>query len=98
MVVIPPHRRHRAVVHNHAQAYRRFVFWVSREYASRLMELSPAYGYLMQRAEVSGKNVFHSDVITFNATQFKIFQLIEEMQMERFGRTGWCTRKKIPPR
>lgn len=50
------------------------------------MELSPAYGYLMQRAEVSGKNVFHSDVITFNATQFKIFQLIEEMQMERFGR------------
>ena len=86
MVVIPPHRRHRAVVHNHAQAYRRFVFWVSREYASRLMELSPAYGYLMQRAEVSGKNVFHSDVITFNATQFKIFQLIEEMQMERFGR------------
>ena len=26
MVVIPPHRRHRAVVHNHAQAYRRFVF------------------------------------------------------------------------
>lgn len=83
MVVIPPHRRHRAVVHNHAQAYRRFVFWVSREYASRLMELSPAYGYLMQRAEVSGKNVFHSDVITFNATQFKIFQLIEEMQMER---------------
>ena len=86
MVVIPPHRRHRAVVHNHAQAYRRFVFWVSREYAARLMELSPAYGYLMQRAEVSGKNVFHSDVITFNATQFKIFQLIEEMQMERFGR------------
>ena len=75
-----------SVVHNHAQAYRRFVFWVSREYASRLMELSPAYGYLMQRAEVSGKNVFHSDVITFNATQFKIFQLIEEMQMERFGR------------
>ena len=50
------------------------------------MELSPAYGYLMQRAEVSGKNVFHSDVITVNATQFKIFQLIEEMQMERFGR------------
>ena len=28
MVVIPPHRRHRAIVHNHAQAYRRFVFWV----------------------------------------------------------------------
>ena len=25
-------------------------------------------------------------MITFNATQFKIFQLIEEMQMERFGR------------
>ena len=34
MVVIPPHRRHRAVVHNHAQAYRRFVFWVSRESVS----------------------------------------------------------------
>ena len=52
-----------------------------------------AFGYIVEtadevdeRAEVSGKNVFHSDVITFNATQFKIFQLIEEMQMERFGR------------
>ena len=86
MVVIPPHRRHRAVVHNHAQAYRRFVFWVSRGICQ------PADGTfsgirLSDAARGSvRKNVFHSDVITFNATQFKIFQLIEEMQMERFGR------------
>ena len=69
MVVIPPHRRHRAVVHNHAQAYRRFVFWVSREYASRLMELSPAYGYLMQRAEVSGKNAVSYTHLTLPTKQ-----------------------------
>ena len=68
MVVIPPHRRHRAVVHNHAQAYRRFVFWVSREYASRLDgTFSGIRLHLMGAWKCPGKNVFHSDVITFNA-------------------------------
>lgn len=86
MVLIPPHRKHHAVIGNHALPYRRFVFWISRDYCNRLIERSASFGYLMQRVELSGDYIFHNDVITFNAIQFKIFQLIEEMQMERFGR------------
>ena len=86
LVVIPPGRRHRAVVERATGAYRRFVFWISREYAARLMEQAPEYGYLMQRAEVQGKLIYHHDVVAFNTIQYKIFQLIEEIQMERYGR------------
>ncbi len=86
MVLIPPHRKHHAIIHGDALPYRRFVFWISRDYCSRLTEVSPDYGYLMQHVEVTDEYVFHNDMITFNAIQFKIFQLIEEMQMKRFGR------------
>lgn len=86
MVLIPPRRKHQAMIHDDTLPYRRFVFWISRDYCSRLMELSPDYGYLMQRVEVTGEYVFHNDIVTFNTIQFKIFRLIEEMQMERFGR------------
>ena len=50
------------------------------------MEQAPEYGYLMQRAEVQGKLIYHHDVVAFNTIQYKIFQLIEEIQMERYGR------------
>lgn len=88
MVVIPPGRRHRAVVGQGTSAYRRFVFWISREYAGHLMEQAAEYGYLMQRAEVLGKMICHHDVVAFNTIQYKIFQLIEEIQMERYGRNA----------
>ena len=86
MVIIPPGRRHRAVVEQSNCPYRRFVFWVSREYAGNLMEQSAEYGYLMQQAQVQGKLIYSHDVVEFNTIQYKIFQLIEETQMERYGR------------
>lgn len=85
MVLIPPHVKHHAVTHDKELPYRRFVFWISQDYCSRLMEESVSYGYLMQRAKVTGQYIFHNDVITFNAIQFKIFQLIEELQFSHFG-------------
>ena len=86
MVIIPPGRRHRAVVEQSNCPYRRFVFWVSREYAGNLMAQSAEYGYLMQQAQVQGKLIYSHDVVEFNTIQYKIFQLIEETQMERYGR------------
>lgn len=86
MVIIPPGRRHRAVVEQSNCPYRRFVFWISREYAGNLMEQSAEYGYLMQQAQVQGKLIYSHDVVEFNTIQYKIFQLIEETQMERYGR------------
>lgn len=86
MVLIPPHRKHHAVIGDNTLPYRRFVFWISSDYCNRLIQRSTSYGYLIQHAQHSGEYIFHNDVITFNTIQFKIFQLIEEMQMDRFGR------------
>lgn len=86
VVLIPPKVRHHARIHSQKVPYRRFVFWISKEYCSRLLERSKDYGYLMQHVLVSRKYIFHNDLITFNTIQSKVFLLIEEMQSERFGK------------
>lgn len=86
MVLIPPGVEHMAVVHTDVIPYRRFVFWISMEYCNRLMEISSSYGYLMQNVLVKKNYIFHNDMITFHTIQYRIFQLIEEIKSERFGR------------
>ncbi len=85
VVLIPPRVHHYAIIKNHEQPYRRFVFWISVDYCNRLIELSPDYGYIMQRAQVHKRYIFHNDVIAFNALQSKVFRLIEEIHSNRFG-------------
>lgn len=91
MVLIPPHVRHHRVIHDAKLPYRRFVFWISEAYSRHLMEESPSYGYLMQQVAVTKNYLFPNDIITFNAIQFQIFQLIEETKLERFGREARLT-------
>lgn len=86
LVLIPPKIRHHAEIRNQELPYRRFVFWISREYCKRLLELSPDYVYLMQHVKVAGDYVFSNDIITFNTIQSKVFALIDEMRSNRFGR------------
>lgn len=86
MVLIPPGMPHHAVIQNRIGPYRRFVFWISREYCNQLMEISASYGYLMQKAAIGNRYIFHNDIISFNAIQSRIFQLIEEIHLERFGK------------
>ena len=86
MVLIPPGIKHMAMVHGNEIPYRRFVFWISVEYCNQLMEVSSSYGYLMQNVLVKKKYIFHNDLITFNTIQYRIFQLIEEIKSERFGK------------
>lgn len=50
------------------------------------MEVSSSYGYLMQNVLVKKTYIFHNDLITFNTIQYRIFQLIEEIKSERFGK------------
>lgn len=87
IVLIPPHVRHRVLIHDTKTPYRRFVFWISQEYCNHLLELSPDYVYMMQYVQTSKKYLFHNDRIAFNITQSKIIRLIEEMKSERFGRS-----------
>lgn len=86
MVLIPPGIKHMAMVHGNEIPYRRFVFWISVEYCNQLMEVSSSYGYLMQNVLVKKTYIFHNDLITFNTIQYRIFQLIEEIKSERFGK------------
>lgn len=86
IVMIPPKISHRAVVQNKEKPYRRFVFWISREYCSQLMQISQAYGYLIQHVQVSGTYIFHNDHIAFNSIQTKVCRLIEEVHSQRYGK------------
>ncbi|HKM35870.1 MAG TPA: helix-turn-helix transcriptional regulator [Lachnospiraceae bacterium] len=86
VVLIPPNKKHHAVIHSTSQPYRRFVFWISEAYCNQLISISPSYGYLMQHVQISKKYIFHNDMITFNTIQTKICQLIDEIKSERFGK------------
>ena len=86
MVVIPPNVPHRAVIHSNDHAYRRFIFWISKDYLHHLMSESASYGYILQSAAVNKYYIIHNDLISFNTIQSKVFQLIEEVHSDRFGK------------
>lgn len=88
MVLIPPGILHQAVIRNTDIPYRRFVFWVSESFYTKLSEESEDYVYLMKKARADGRYISCHDIIAFNALQSKIFRLIEEIHAERFGRSA----------
>lgn len=88
VVLIPPYVPHQVEVLGTDIPYRRFVFWISREYCSRLMEDSADYGYLMQHVTVTGNYVYHYDQIAFNALQAKVIRLLEEIHASRFAKSA----------
>ena len=86
IVLIPPGIKHHAIIQDATIPYRRFVFWIGQDYYHKLLSESASYGYLTGYVLSTGNHLFHNDLITFNAIQFQIFQLIEEIQFERFGK------------
>ncbi len=88
MILIPPGIRHHAFNIKEDIPYQRFVFWISRDYCRRLMEISEDYVYLLKHAIGKKQYIFHFDVIAFNAIQAKVFRLLEEIHAERFGKTA----------
>ncbi|MFV0364781.1 MAG: AraC family transcriptional regulator [Suipraeoptans sp.] len=86
VVLIPPGVKHRAIIKNKDIPYRRFVFWISKEYCNQLMELSLDYGYIMQHVQVTKEYIFSNDAIEFNAISTKVIRLIEEIRSNRFGK------------
>lgn len=85
-VLIPPEVKHHVIIHNTNVPYRRFVLWISQDYYNRLISESTSYGYLANYVQTNSQYLFHNDLITFNAIQFQIFQLLEEIRFERFGK------------
>lgn len=86
MILIPPGTPHQALIHDTNIPYRRFVFWISESFFHQLQETSPDYAYLMRLAQSKGHYIYHYDIIAFNALQSRIFQLIEEIHSDRFGK------------
>ena len=86
MVLIPPYVKHHSELKNEDTPYQRFVFWITQEYCNQLMQLSPDYGYLMQHVTITKQHVYHYDVIAFNTIKSKVFQLLEEIHFNRFGK------------
>lgn len=86
LVLIPPNVAHHAIIHDTEIYYKRFVFWISKDYCDQLLRLSSAYGYIMQQACVMKQYIYHFDRIAFNAIQSKIFNLIREIHQDRYGK------------
>lgn len=86
IIIIPPNTKHYLTVHNATESYQRFIFWMSEDFCSSLMELSPDYGYLPQHVAINHKYIYHLDIFSFNAIQTKLLHLIEELHSDRFGK------------
>ncbi len=92
MILIPPGVRHHLRNHNPDLPYQRFIFWITKEYLSRLTAQSPDYSYLMQETALTRHFIYHFDVLTFNALQGKIYALLEEIHsLQRFGHEARLT-------
>jgi len=88
MVLIPPGVHHKATVLSENVPYQRFVFWISQDYCNRLMTEDPSYGYLMQHVITTKNYIYHYDTISFNALQYKVFGLLEEIGSNRYGKAA----------
>jgi len=98
VLLIPPEVSHHVTSLDPDQDYRRFVFWISKNYFEQLKQISSDYTYFMELAQKKGHYHFHYNQTEFNTLQAMIFQLIEEMHMDRFGkeeRTRLCVNQLI---
>ena len=86
MVLVPPGVSHHALMHDSDAPYRRFVLWISRDYAARLLRESPDYVFLMQRAATSGRYFYHFHEAEFSSIQARLLRLLEELHSNRYGR------------
>ena len=87
MMIIPPRTPHFAKLLDGSIPYRRFVFWVTKDFLRSLSNISRDYLYLTSKAGKGQSFFMHkfSD-IEFNTIQGKAFSLIDEIHSERFGK------------
>lgn len=88
-VIVPPQTMHRAFVRDTTLPYRRFVFWISSDYARQTAERFPDFGYMLDYLERDRhKHIFHNDPVSFNAVLSKTLQLLEEIHGDHFARSA----------
>lgn len=88
-VIVPPGMTHRAIVKDNEKPYRRFVFWIGKEYAEALGQRFPDLGFIIEYLKAPGcQYLFHTDIFSFHNTQSKAVQLLEEIHGNRYARTA----------
>ena len=86
-VIVPPGAMHRAYVRDTSLPYRRFVFWISSDYAGQLAERFPDFEFLLKYMNRERpRHIFHNDPVSFNAILSKTLQLLEEIHGSGYGR------------
>ena len=78
LILIPPGIEHHSIIQNSDAPYRRFVFWISREYCERLIEDSVDYVYLFQQATSFKQYYFPLGPADYHLTVSKLLRLLEE--------------------
>lgn len=86
LIIIPPYTSHYATVHENNKYYQRFVFWISEEYYNGLISTSDNYEYVINLALQEKKYVTHYDSIHFNALQAQLFEIINEINHDKYGK------------
>lgn len=93
IILLPPDIPHHTICHNKKVPYQRFVFWINADFFQQLQTRSVDYTYIANQMFIKQQYIYHNDMITFNSLQAKLFQLIEEIHGDRFGRStklGLC--------
>lgn len=88
IVIVPPGTAHHAVMHDSNVPYRRIVLWISTAYTNQLMQQSPDYVFLMQRAASRHEYIYHLQSSALHQIQSKMLRLIEEIHANRYGRSA----------
>ena len=86
VLVLPPGTQHRAAVRGGEVPYRRFVFWLSRDFCEALRAESQDYLFLFDFAREKRDYVYPTDPLEFNSLRGRLFELLEELHTDRFGR------------
>lgn len=86
VLLIPPGISHRIINQDEKTPYRRFIFWVSRDYFEALKKVSDDYSYIITQAVEHKHYIYHNGMGIFNALHSKCYRLLEEIHTERFGK------------
>lgn len=82
-LLIPPGAPHFPDFLSHQKPYRRFVFWIGRDYYKRLRRLDPELTYCFDYAAEHSCYRFSTDQITAQDLQGKLLDLLEELGNDR---------------
>lgn len=86
VLLIPPGISHHLINQDEKTPYRRFIFWVSKDYYDELKNISSDYAYIITQAVEYNHYIYHNGLGIFNALHSKCYRLLEEIHTERFGK------------